>query len=131
MTNKKGFTLLELLIVVVIVGVLAALTIPNMRSSVERTRSRSAQFNLQAIYNAEKRYKLRNNKYYYGANTQAAINENLQLNIQDSYFTYQITGSADSFNATATRFDPSSICANKKMRVSHENSTIEKECNVW
>jgi prepilin-type N-terminal cleavage/methylation domain-containing protein len=131
MTNKKGFTLLELLIVVVIVGVLASLTISNMRSSVERTRSRSAQFNLQAIYNAEKRYKLRNNKYYVGANTQKDINENLQLNIQDSYFTYQITGDGNSFNATATRFDPASICANKKMRVSDDNSTIVKECNVW
>ena len=132
MEKRCGFTLLELLIVVVIVGILAVTTIPNMKRSVERTRSRSAQYNLLAIYNAEKRYKLRNNEYYTGASIKSAINSNLSLNIQDSYFTYNISASGTGeFVATATRLDANSICAGKKMYLSSDDSNITKECTAW
>jgi prepilin-type N-terminal cleavage/methylation domain-containing protein len=137
--ENKGFTFLELIIVVVIVGILAAMTIPNMSTTVERTRSRSAKYNLVAIYNAQKRFKLRNNVYFYtGATnaTKANINANLNLNIEDSYFTYNITPYTHTdggigFNATATRFGKG-LCVKSKMFITSDNSTPNThECSSW
>ncbi|MBF0478163.1 MAG: prepilin-type N-terminal cleavage/methylation domain-containing protein [Candidatus Omnitrophica bacterium] len=42
MRNKKGFTLLELIIVVIIIGVLASLALPNLFNTVERSRTAEA-----------------------------------------------------------------------------------------
>ncbi|MDD4291181.1 MAG: prepilin-type N-terminal cleavage/methylation domain-containing protein [Clostridia bacterium] len=40
--NKKGFTLIELMIVIVIIGILAAILIPTISNSVERARQTAA-----------------------------------------------------------------------------------------
>ncbi len=40
--NKKGFTLLEILIVLVILAVLAGLAIPAYQSAVEKSRAQEA-----------------------------------------------------------------------------------------
>ena len=41
--NKRGFTLVELMIVVVILGILAAITIPNFVTMVGRAREASTK----------------------------------------------------------------------------------------
>lgn len=46
---KKGFTLVELLIVIVIVSVLATVALPKYRASLERGRSLEAISNLKAV----------------------------------------------------------------------------------
>lgn len=53
--SKKGFTLLELVIVIIIVGVLASLAVPRFFKLVERARSVEAIANLQALRGALER----------------------------------------------------------------------------
>ncbi|MFA5388246.1 MAG: prepilin-type N-terminal cleavage/methylation domain-containing protein [Candidatus Omnitrophota bacterium] len=54
--NKKGFTLLELLIVVIILGVLASIALPQYTATIEKARSGEAVINIGAIRVALDRY---------------------------------------------------------------------------
>ena len=50
--NKRGFTLVELMIVVVILGILAAITIPNFVTMVGRAREASTKKNMHLLQTA-------------------------------------------------------------------------------
>ena len=56
MRKNKGFTLIELMIVVAIIAILAAIAIPNFMSFVIKTKRSEAKYNLSAIYTAELSY---------------------------------------------------------------------------
>lgn len=64
MANKKGFTILEIMIVVIIVGILAAIAIPNIMIYIEQTKAQTAQNNLLTIAAAESKYYEDNNSTY-------------------------------------------------------------------
>lgn len=53
---KKGFTLIEVLAVVLIIGILSAIAMPQYRKSIERTRISEAKQLLPAIYDAQQRH---------------------------------------------------------------------------
>ena len=53
MLKEKGFTLIELMIVVAIIAVLAAIAILNFMSFVAKTKRSEAKYNLEAIHKAE------------------------------------------------------------------------------
>ena len=52
--NKKGFTLAELLIVVAIIGILVAISIPIFTSQLQKVRLATNQANARAAYSAVK-----------------------------------------------------------------------------
>lgn len=51
-TYKKSFTLIEMLIVIVIIGILAAALVPRLRSVQERARDTKRETDMNQIYTA-------------------------------------------------------------------------------
>ncbi len=49
-TNKKGFTLMEMLIVVAIIAVLVAIAIPTFSNQLEKSREATDAANIRALY---------------------------------------------------------------------------------
>ena len=69
--KEEGFTLVELLIVVIILGILAAVAIPQFGSSTDDARLATLQSNLSTLRNAIELYKSEHNSVYPGEVSQA------------------------------------------------------------
>jgi type IV pilus assembly protein PilE len=74
MTNTRGFTLIELMIVIVIIGLLFAIALPAYQASVLRGHRADAQGILMDISAREERFMAQNNTYTTDINTAAGLN---------------------------------------------------------
>ena len=61
--RSRGFTLLELMVVIVIIGVLAALIAPKVLEKVGQAKATAARSDISNLMNALKMYKLDNGRY--------------------------------------------------------------------
>ncbi|PIE60508.1 MAG: type II secretion system protein GspG [Desulfobulbus propionicus] len=61
--SPKGFTLIELMVVIVILGVLASLIVPRIMDKPEEARRTQAAIQIQSLEQALKFYKLDNGQY--------------------------------------------------------------------
>lgn len=61
--KQSGFTLIEVMVVIVILGVLAALIVPNVMGRGEKAKVDTTQITLKGVAGALDQYKLDNNHY--------------------------------------------------------------------
>lgn len=106
--SAKGFNLMELLVVLVIVAILVALSIPNYSKTRERAHDKEAQAALSLVQAAEKMYRLRVDRYYPVNGTVETdisdINTDLNLDLAEQKWDYSVTtpAGAATFIANAT-----------------------------
>ncbi|MBK7140620.1 MAG: type II secretion system protein [bacterium] len=105
--NRKGFTLIELMIVVVIIGILAALAIPRFMKSTTKAKQSEAKQILKQIYTMQHTYRQANNSYGDNGLTSVAgavfTFPQIGVDIQSSaVYGYGIVAGAGTFTATAT-----------------------------
>jgi len=107
--GNRGFSLIELLIVLVILGIIAGLAIPRYMSSTVKAKQIEAKELLHQIYLMERSFFQSNDRYWIPAPGLVGNADNpfafdtLGVEIMKSArYTYTITGDLDNFVATAT-----------------------------
>lgn len=106
--ERKGMTLIEIIAVIVIIGILAAIAIPNFNTQREHIYGKEAIANLKLIAAAERIYRLEMNDYYLPFGTESNVlnlNSNLKLRLNETNWDYSVTTTKDpdTFTATAER----------------------------
>jgi prepilin-type N-terminal cleavage/methylation domain-containing protein len=107
--NRRGWTLIELMIIVVIVGVLAALAIPRFISTTVKSKQSEAQLILKQIYEGQRIYRQEAGTYWIPTAGTVADKDNpaafafigVQIT-EPARYGYTIDGNRTSFTATAT-----------------------------
>ena len=102
--NRKGFTLIELMIVVVIIGILAALAIPRFMQTSGKAKKSEAKTVLKQLYQLERAYFQEHDAYVAGANTAALVASSLSFDDPgaDARYDYSVTVIWATFTGTAT-----------------------------
>lgn len=87
-TNKMAFTLLEIMIVVIIIGILGGMVLQRYNTTVERTTAQEGVQTLSVLLEAQRRYALANNGAYQIGNGGGNLltNGDLDVNIPVSRF---------------------------------------------
>jgi len=98
--KSKGFTLIELMIVVVIIGILAAIAIPRFMSTSAKAKQAEAKGLLKQIYTMERSYYQEHGTY---TNDIAALGVEV---MGSAWYSYTIVVNGTNFLATANAADP-------------------------
>ncbi len=102
--SQKGFTLIELMIVVVIIGILAALAIPRFMRATTKSKQSEAKQILKQIYVMQRAYRQEKDTYTADGLSASAGGSFATLGVDimsTARYSYTITADSTSFTATA------------------------------
>ena len=104
--DERGFTLIELMIVIAIIGILAAIAIPQFSSYRKRAYNSAAESDLKNAATAEEAYFVDHQEY--GTQDKLALNtsENMTLTAKGNANTYIIVASHSAGDKTYTLTGP-------------------------
>ena len=100
----RAFTLAELLVVLIIIGILALIAYPNLMPLISNAKSTEAKLQLEHVYNLEKSYFYMHSKYSKDIDDLGFIQEKLSSEEggRANYKIEIITATNNTFKATAT-----------------------------
>jgi len=100
---EEGFSLTELLVVIVIIGILAALAIPKFMNVTTKAKTTEAKLMLRQIYNLQLSYFLENDVYTKDLNAIGFQQETLKNDGGTARYKINVSdASASQFTCTAT-----------------------------
>lgn len=103
MKKINAFTLTEVLIVLVIIGILVLLALPNLMPLISKAKNTEAKLQLEHIYTLEKTYFFEHSKYTSDLNQIGFVQEELNNETNSGKANYQIEISQASSNAFVAR----------------------------
>ena len=108
--RRKGFTLIELMVVVIIVGILAAVAVPMYRANVRRSMASEGKALVGSVKTAERVYYSEHNEYTttfgsldgvdYASNKYFATIPTITINGTGTTFTATVAGAGDAAGVT-------------------------------
>lgn len=114
--NRKGFSLVELAVVVIIIGVLAAFGVPRFRDAVERSKASEAFSFLASVRSAQERYQARQGVY-------SPDLGKLDISVSPPKFFKEADGTTDIGPATTFTLSGSKSTASWKVEVHRQAAT--------
>jgi len=129
--DLKGFSILEVIIVTIIIGVLAALGLASFAGPKEQVLDKEAQANLKLIASAEKILRMEMNSYRNCADT-LAVNDDLRLMIprNSPSWNYKVdSATASAFTAKAQRTSGPNAGRTFCINAIQDNATTGVGCN--
>jgi type IV pilus assembly protein PilA len=103
--SEKGFTLVELLVVIIIIGILAAIALPNFLSQGAKAKQTEAKQNVGLVNRVQTAYRSENNGFATSFDTLATGTLAGTLNASTANYSYTLSPSADSTSITASTAD--------------------------
>ena len=100
--RMRGVTLLELMIVVVVIGILAAVAYPNYRDAAARAKRSEARAALLQIATQQERLYLQNNSYTTDMSRLGFANAGCNLTGSETYSVCVTAADANNWTAVAT-----------------------------